>query len=372
MGKLNVERLSLAIENRAQADIEKCNILGASLLVAEGDGIVYRNSFGFADSNGRKFDEGTLFRLASMTKPITAVAVMILVDRGILSLSDTVDKFYPKFKNMKRIENGELFDVDIPITMTHLLSHSSGVGSGAAWSYSEKRITALDYSSVESFVDFLSTQPLSFIPGTKQEYSGIASFSILTGIVQKITGMPYPEFLKKEIFDPCNMTDTTFTPTEEQWSRLVEMHNKVDGKNAVGITFDGCVFQNVPAENYLGGAGLVSSVSDYFAFAKMLLSGGEINGHRILSPESFHRMLVPIIESEAGESWGLGMRVITGPKKAPLPIGAFGWSGAYGTHFWIDPENNILAIYMKNSRFDGGSHAVTGRNFELDVYSALS
>ena len=371
MGNLNVEKLSLAIEGRAALDIERCNILGADVLVAEGDGIVYRNSFGFADSNGRAFDGGTLFRLASMTKPITAVAVMILVERGLLSLSDTVDKFYPKFKNMKRIEGGELFDVDTPITVTHLLSHSSGVGSGAAWSYSEKRITDLDYSSVESFVDFLSTQPLSFVPGTKQEYSGIASFSVLTGIIQRVTGIPYPEFLKREIFDPCNMTDTTFTPTTDQWSRLVEMHNRVDGKNAVGITFDGCVFQNVPAENYLGGAGLVSSVSDYYSFAKMLLSGGEINGHRILSPESVRRMTTPIIESEAGESWGLAFRVITGTKKAPLPIGAFGWSGAYGTHFWIDPENDIVAIYMKNSRFDGGSHAVTGRNFELDVYSAL-
>ncbi len=371
MKKLNPAKLAAVIENRVSADISQCNIRGASVLVAQSGELVYDACHGFADSCGTPISDKTLFRLASMTKPITAVAALILIERELLALSDTVDKFYPSFSELTLLENGEICKLSAKITIENILTHTSGIGSGSAWSYASRRVTSDDYASVESFVEFLSGQPLSFVPGTRQEYSGIASFSVLTGIIQKITGMSYPEFLEKEIFAPCEMTDTTFTPTREQWSRLAEMHNRVMGENAVGLTHDGCVFESIPAENYLGGAGLVSSMRDYCNFAQMLLSGGVFNGRRIISEKSVKLMSSPHFPSEKGEHWGLGVRVITGVEKAPLPIGAFGWSGAYGCHFWVDPQNEIIGIYMKNSRFDGGSHAKTGRNFEIDVYSAL-
>ena len=152
------------------------------------------------------------------------------------------------------------------------------------------------------------------------------------------------------------------------------MHDYRDGKAQVAQTTEGCVFGNYPTTHALAGAGLVSTIDDYKNFVTMLLDGGVFKGRRILSQEMIDQMATPQIKDpiQKGRSlWGLGVRVIVDEKDI-LPLGTFGWSGAYGTHFWIDPENNILAIYMKNSRFDGGSHAVTGRNFELDVYSALS
>jgi CubicO group peptidase (beta-lactamase class C family) len=293
---------------------------------------------------------------------------MILVDRGLLSLSDTVDKYYPEFAQMRVFGSDETVD---SITVEQLLTHTSGIGSGDAWAESLKVLHAEDKSSVESFRAFLSNQPLSFVPGTKQEYSGIGAFSVLTAIIQKISGMTYAEFLKKEIFEPCKMINTTFSPSAEQWQKLIEMHGKRADKNAIGKTWDGCVFEAFPPESYLGGAGLISSIADYLNFAKMLVSRGEFEGKRIISEAAVSELSKPRFNINDVEWWGLGVRVITGYTGSPIPLGAYGWSGAYGTHFWVDPENKIIGIYMKNSRYDGGSGAVTSKNFEIDVYSSL-
>ena len=125
-------------------------------------------------------------------------------------------------------------------------------------------------------------------------------------------------------------------------------------------------------ENYLGGAGLISSLEDYFNFAQMLLNGGTFDGRRVISERAINELSRPQVFKRSSEYWGLGVRVISDAPDNVLPEGSFGWSGAYGTHFWVDPFNRIIGIYMKNSRYDGGSGAVTSKNFEADVYSALS
>ena len=365
---LNKVKLASAIESRAKEDLALCNIDGASVLVWQSGEVIYINHFGAASLDGKTLSDNTLFRMASMTKPISAVAAMILVDRGLLSLSDTVDKYYPEFSKMRVFGTDETVD---SITVEQLLTHTSGIGSGDAWAESLKVLHAEDKSSVESFRAFLSNQPLSFVPGTKQEYSGIGAFSVLTAIIQKISGMTYAEFLKKEIFEPCKMINTTFSPSAEQWQKLIEMHSKRADKNAIGKTWDGCVFEAFPPESYLGGAGLISSIADYLNFTKMLVSRGEFEGKRIISEAAVSELSKPRFNINDVEWWGLGVRVITGDTGSPIPLGAYGWSGAYGTHFWVDTENEIIGIYMKNSRYDGGSGAVTSKNFEIDVYSAL-
>ena len=367
MKKIQKELLASLIEKRAKSDLAKCNIGGAEIQVFQDGELVYKKRFGAADLKEKELSDRTLFRLASMTKPITAAAAMILVDRGLLSLSDRVDRFYPAFSDMAVFGSDEKNAVGI--TVEHLLTHTSGIGSGEAWVESCKSLTDGDKSCVESFISFLSRQPLSFLPGTKQEYSGIGAFSVLTGIIQKITAMPYPDFLKKEIFEPCGMTDTTFTPTEEEWANLIAMHAKSDGKSTVGTTFDGCIFESFPPESYLGGAGLVSTADDYMRFAKMLLAGGISDGRRILSEAAVCEIKRPRFEMSDEEWWGLGVRVVT--RSNPIPIGSYGWSGAYGTHCFIDPENKIIGIYMKNSRHDGGSGAVTSKNLEIDICASL-
>lgn len=368
---LNRDKLAEAIDRRAESDIALCNIGGASILVAQAGEIVYKGHFGFEDMREKSVSDNTLFRLASMTKPITAVAVMILVERGFLSLEDTVDSFYPEFSSVQVQEtDGRLVPCEKKITIRNILTHSSGISSGAIWQESVKKMTDKDKESVESFVDFISREPLLFIPESRQEYSGVGAFSVLTGIIQKIVGMPYGSFLKKEIFEPCRMADTTFEPSGEAWQRIIAMHGKENGRNIICKTYDGCVFENIPPQNHLGGAGLLSSLGDYFGFTKMLLDGGVFEGVRIISEASVSEISKSQFFKKEAESWGLGVRVITGENS--LPVGAYGWSGAYGSHFWIDPSNRIVGIYMKNSWYDGGSGAITSGNFEKDVYSALN
>ena len=187
MRKINKDLLIQAIERRMKKDLELCNVMGASVLVAQSGEIIYKKHFYNESSCGKTVSDDTLFRLASMTKPISAVATMILVDRGLLSLCDTVDSFYPKFSLPTVLEYGIEKKIDSKITIKNLLTHTSGIASGDTWQNSYKKIKPSDIGSVEAFVDFVSDQPLSFIPGTKYEYSGIGAFSVLTGIIQKIT-----------------------------------------------------------------------------------------------------------------------------------------------------------------------------------------
>ena len=371
MREPDIEKLAAAVALRAEGDLADARIGGATVLVAQGGKVAYKRHFFAENSPWQDLGDRTLFRLASMTKPITAAATMLLVERGRLALEDTVDRFYPAFAAMQ-VQNadGSLTPTEEKITVKHLLTHTSGIGSGTFWSkiYAGK-MTPADKESVESYVAYLSRLPLSFVPGSKQEYSGTGAFTVLTGIIQKLTDMDMEDFLKKEIFTPCRMEDTTFLPTAAQWARLIPMHDRVDGQSVVGKTRPGCVFESIPMQNQLGGAGLIASATDYLHFAQMLLNGGVFEGHRVLSEASVAALASPRVFKKATESWGLGVRVITA--RDVLPVGAYGWSGAYGTHFWVDPAEQIVAIYMKNSRYDGGSGAVTSRNFENDVYAAL-
>lgn len=150
------------------------------------------------------------------------------------------------------------------------------------------------------------------------------------------------------------------------------MHNKVDGKNVVAEVVSGCAFENFPCEHKLAGAGVISSLDDYALFAKMLLDKGKTENGEIMTEESAGKMSQPYIQKGiVTESWGLGVRVITKESYKVLPVGTFGWSGAHGSHFWVDPENNIVAVFMKNSRFDGGSDTESARRFEKAVHDSL-
>ena len=168
------------------------------------------------------------------------------------------------------------------------------------------------------------------------------------------------------------MKDTTFVPSEEQWARMIKMHDLVDGKAVEGFIPKGYVSRDIPCTNYLGGGGLVSTLGDYWNFAEMLLGGGVFKGRRVISEESVRALSSPQIPEELQPGvarWGLAMRVVVGEHRRP--VGSYGWSGAYGTHFWVDPENKITAVYMKNSFYDGGSGAKTSAEFEKDVYASF-
>ena len=384
MKLINKEKLAKNLEARIASDMEEANICASALIVRQNGEIAYKGFFGNGLTGDKSpINDGTLFRLASMTKCITAVAALILVERGLLSLDDTVEKYLPEFQNMQVITEAEgdvVKTAPSPVkpTIKHILTHSSGIGSGRAITLFLSKATDEDKKSVETFVDYISRMPLSFVPGKAQEYSGVAAWDVLVAIMQKAIDEDYEQFLKREVLDKCGMKDTFFVPNEDQKSRIVDMHAKKRLENGgaesvLGNTLEGCTFEAFPTTHYLGGAGMISSLDDYSNFAEMLLAGGTFGGNRIISEDAVRAMSSAYIPREIMPthwSWGYSVRVITEPA-THLPVGVFGWSGAYGPHFWVDPENKITAVYMKNSRHDGGSGAVTSYNFELDVYDAL-
>lgn len=380
MKKLNIEVLSENIKSRAESDIKENNICGASIAVISPDETLYKAHFGTLSAEDKSpLNDSTLFRMASMTKPVTAVAIMALYDKGLIDIDDPVENYLPQFEGryiVKMIDGRaeKVCKAETTLTVKHLLTHTSGLLAGECGVVYANKLSAEANKSLKGTVDYYSSVGLSFEPYTKNEYSPTAAFDVLSRIVEVISDTDYAEFVTKHITDPCGMSNTVFVPTEEQWRRIIPMHTKENGKSGVFEMKEGCVFENVPATHYLGGAGLISSLDDYTAFAKMLLNKGEINGNRVISEKAVKLISTPHVSESimpGNERWGLGVRVITSDNYKYLPVGAFGWSGAYGTHFWIDPINSIAAVYMKNSMFDGGSGAVTAANFEKDVFNSF-
>lgn len=380
MKRINKDILKENMKKRIAGDTDSGKVAGAAVCIMQNDMVLYRDFFGCSDAETKKpITESNLFRMASMTKPVTAVCILILEERGLLKISDPISKYLPGFKNMfvGRMDNGKVCmteKAEKEITIEMILSHKSGIGTGETGIAQLAKMTEQDKYSLETAVRFYEDTFLAFQPGQAEGYSGVAGFDVLARIAEIRSGMPFAEFAKENIFIPLKMNDTTFTPSEEQWGRMVKMSDFSDGK-AVNAPMPQCVFNDFPATYACGGAGLVSSLDDYVKFAQMLLHGGIYDGVRVFSEESVQKMRTPnppLDLSQINEVWGLGVRVNKDKFYKRLPEGTFGWSGAYGTHFFVDAENKITAVYMKNSWFDGGSGAVTAANFEEDVYSALS
>lgn len=371
MNQFDINKLFENIDSVAQYDISNNKVFGSAYCVYC-DGKTVEKCYGTVSLNTNEpITNTSIFRLASMTKPITAVATLILSERGLLSLDDSVDKYLPVFRDIEIIdaEGNTQTPKNMP-TIRNILSHTSGIVS---YPDKQSRMSETDKKTLDNSIAFYVKSGLDFEPNTMQYYSGSSAFDVLTKIIQIVTRTDYQSFLRKEIFTPCGMNDTTFVPNIEQEKRIVAMHNKVNGENVVFEMPKGCVFEEYPCTHYLGGAGLVSTLQDYCNFAKMLLNQGKTETGRILDEKTFHQLCQPQVSQEimqGNERWGLGVRVITEDAYPYLPEGAFGWSGAYGSHFWIDPVNKIFAVYMKNSKYDGGSGNESAVNFEKAVYSS--
>lgn len=377
---LNKNILEKNIEERINSDITQGKIAGASVCVIQNQKEIYRNFFGYSNCETKTLlTEKNLFRMASMTKPVTAVCIYILAEKNLLKISDPISKYLPSFKNLNvgflnggKVCAGEKAKKEITIEM--ILSHKSGIGSGALSDKQMLNMTKEDKYSLKTAVCYYENMLLDFQPGEYERYSPVVGFDILARIVEIVSGMTFSEFTKENIFEPLKMYDTTFVPSQQQWDRIVEMSD-FDGKKSFNANMPKCIFSDFPATYTCGGAGMVSSLDDYVKFAQMLFKNGTYNGIRVLSKESVENIRTPKLPTnttQIGEIWGSGVRVNKNGFYKNLPNGVFGWSGAYGTHFFVDVENKIVAVYMKNSRFDGGSGAITASNFEKDVYNALN
>jgi len=378
MYRLNEKKLRERVRTTVLADIESGRVGGAAIAVTQDGKTVYQECFG--DKRiGVQVSEDTLFRMASMTKPITATAILILADRGELELDAPVADFLPEFRKMYIGRMGQeapecIGAAQTLITIRHLLTHSSGLGSGPVGDCIYAKLPPKERTNLARVVKYYAENLLDFEPYTSQCYSGIHGFDVLARIAEVVSGMDYDKFLKKELFLPLGMPDTTFAPTKEQWSRMIPMHTYENGIGKVVDFHKDSIFEGFPTTCFAGGAGLASTLQDYLKFEAMLLNNGEFEGKQVISKKWIREMATPQLPPSLmkwPEVWGLGVRVIVEESYADLPCGAFGWSGAYGTHFWVDPVNRITAAYMKNSLYDGGSGASTARRFEQDVNGAL-
>ncbi len=378
---LNKDILKAEIEAETNRNLAEGKVGGAVIMVHQAGELVYSNTFGVQHvGDNTPLPVDTVFRLASMTKPITTVAALICVDRGLFSLDDKIEKYLPEYCDLEIAhldENGNIVisgKNPTPPTIRHCLSHSSGIGSMPVGDKLFSMMGIKRDTTLQKVVDHYANNPIAFEPGKAQFYSPILGLDIIARIIELVTGESFDAFVKKEITDPLGMKDTTFAPTVEQRERMIGLHNRVDDKSVEVGTPDNCVFGDFPVTYTCGGAGLASTAPDYMIFAEMLLGGGKRGDVRIISEESAKAMRTPQLPFEvmpANQIWGLGVRVITHESYGRLPVGSFGWSGAYGSHFWIDPANQVAGIYMKNSCYDGGSGTYTGARFEEIVTNSF-
>lgn len=363
--RLSEEKLDANISSSQQARLESGKLMGAHIIVNQADETVFNKVFGSSSAAGEALTDNAMYRIASMTKPVTAVALLIEYDRGSIDINADVADYLPQFGEMY-LQSGEKAKNSIKVYQ--LVSHTSGIGDVSLSG------DALKNCTVQKAMEHLAEQPLHFEPGTKQEYS-TGAFDVAAAIIENVSGLEFSEYLKVNIFDKLGMKDTTFEPTDEQWSRFVKVHDLKDGKVVDSPTADGCVFGGFPATYHAAGAALASTADDYTKFAQMLLNNGKApDGTVIMSEKAVELMRTPVVDNTimpGDQKWGLGVRVITGTGNT-LPKGAFGWSGAYGSHFWIDPTNKIAAVYMKNSAYDGGAGNMTANEFEKDVMNSLT
>ena len=350
---------------------------------------------GFQDKDSKTpMRTNTMFRIASMTKPITSVAVMMLYEEGKLFLNDPVSKFIPAFKGQQVIEQGS--DKPVPArrqsTIRDLLTHRSGITYGfisagpVGASYRKSGVTdglTTTTMTLAEAIDKLAAEPLVAHPGTAYNYS--LSTDVLGRVVEVASGQPFEVFLRERIFRPLKMTDTDFVVPEAKWPRMATVYSP-DGSSGIRPMKDPESFGNThmsPVAYYKsktyfsGGAGLVSTAADYARFGQMLLNGGTLDGVQILSPKTIELMTtshtadltsVPIAGS--GYGFGLGFSVLTdlAASGALGSVGSYGWSGIYGTTFWVDPKEKLVAI-MLVQRYPGSTVAGAFRPL---VYQALT
>lgn len=335
------------------------------------------------DANGRRdiaanapMRKDSIFRIYSMTKPITGVAMMMLFEEGKWQLNDPVSKFIPEFAGLKvyatdAMNNVVMKEQNHPVTMRELMSHSGGftygIFSNTPVDKLQREADVLDVDiTLEEFIKRVAKLPLNTQPGTEWHYS--ISVDIQGYIVQKLSGMPFEEFLEKRIFKPLGMSDTAFYVPREKLNRLAEFYTyDKDGKFVVvgpkeGLNHD---FAVKPAFAS-GGGGLVSTAMDYMRFCQMLLNGGELDGVRLLSPKTVELMHTNMLQPgltvfglDAG--FGLDFAIYTNPVTAGGYYGkdTFWWGGAAGTWFWIDPANDLIVIGMIQQAAGTGAAAIS-------------
>ena len=354
------------IRTRLKADVEKGVIPGAIVLVARQGKVAWLDAVGMLDPQTRApMPKDAIFRIYSMSKPITSVATMMLFEEGRLKLDDPVATYIPAFKDVKvGVEKAGVFELEPvrkPMTIQDLLRHTSGLtygffGTGLVKkAYQDAKIFDLAITN-EEFVERLAKLPLAYQPGTTWDYSH--STDVLGRVIEVVSGTSLLKFEKERILDPLGMKETAFYVTDK--AKHARMAEPFASDRTIGIDAE---FNDprVVEKWESGGGGMVSTVADYARFCQMVLNGGSLNGKRILGPKtvaymgSDHMAGVitpgPLYLPGPGFAFGLGFAVRTQAGVSPYAgsVGELNWGGAGGTYFWIDPKEDMFVVYMMQS-----------------------
>jgi CubicO group peptidase (beta-lactamase class C family) len=365
---LDESRLGWIADHLCRRYIEPGKIAGAQVAVVRGGVLGYFASFGVQDrERAVPVVDDAIWRLYSMTKPITGVAMMILFEEGKWQLNDPVSKHIPEWADLKvakvNPQNGTVTQVapDHAMTMRELMSHSGGLSYGVFGSTAVDKmytdVNALNRDEpLQAMIDKLAKIPLLHQPGERWHYS--VSVDVQGYLVEKLSGQSFPEFLKQRIFDPLGMKDTAFFVPPEKLNRFVSFYTY--DKDRKFVPHPGVPDYSKPPAMPSGGGGLVSTAMDYMRFCQMLLNGGELDGKRLLSPLSVQLMRSNVLPATArtfspGTGFGLDFAVVEDPVAAGgyYGEGTYYWGGYAGTWFWIDPVYKLIVVGMIQHRGDG-------------------
>lgn len=372
------------IDKVMEEEVNQGRISGINTLIARGGEVVYSKQFGLMNrETGHKMREDTLFRIYSMTKPIVCTAFMTLYEQGKFDLKEPVAKYIPAFAQLKVLQrdalgNEKLVNLEQPVSIHHLLTHTSGLvydfydESPVCNLYRRQHLLGKASRSLKELVDHLCQLPLANQPGSRWFYS--ISIDVIAYLIEIISGKSLSDFLAEVLFEPLGMRDTGFFVKEADRERVASMYGGVDlgGENISwktlldvwtrGVNQPLDVTASSPIDNpsfARGGHGLISTAQDYWQFTQMLLNKGELNGARVLNPQTIAFMysnhlkptLLPIkfenIEI-SGYGFGLGSRVLVNVPQAQMlsSEGEYGWSGAAKTYYWIDPQQDLIGIFL--------------------------
>jgi CubicO group peptidase (beta-lactamase class C family) len=378
-----------------QRYVDEHRVAGAVTLVARRGRIAHFEAQGFMDLESKvPMRKDAIFRIASMSKPVTGVAIMMLAEEGKLRLSDPASRFIPELKDLKvavikpgyvppprvagqppPVPDYYTVPANREITVRDLLTHTSGLESGTLGNRVGDRLAPRDVSkTLGDWVPKLAAVPLDFQPGSQWTYSLLAGMDTLARIVEIASGLPYDRFLKQRVFDPLGMKDTGFFVPDDKASRVAAVYNATPRGIERGETPQWLATRTF----FSGGGGLWSTAEDYAQFAEMLANGGEGNGHRLLGRRTVELMATNQVgdlysgagagQRVQGMGFGLSMEVVLDAARANrwTSNGSFGWDGAFGTHFWVDPKEKLVGVLMVQTPGTG----IT-RDFETSVMQAI-